>query len=142
MRCIIAVLAAVSIAACSSGTAPTANVAGTWTLTGNTLTGAGTTCGVSATVQFVQNGSVLSGSLPGSGIVVNCTGSEVVVDTIVGTDVVTGSVNGANIVLQLASNTVVATGTVTGGNAMSGSMMTLSIPARGIDVTGAWSGSR
>ena len=140
-RPIVVVLIAVGIAACGSSTGPnTSNVAGTWTMTANGMTGGGNTCAVSATVQFLQSGMVLSGNLPGSGIVVTCTGSENVVDTIAGTDEVTGSVNGHGITYGLAANTIVATGTVTSGSAMSGSSMTLSIPAQSIDVTGQWSG--
>jgi hypothetical protein len=140
-RSIAVVLASLAIAACSDSSGPRpASVGGTWTLTATGLVGGGLTCTLSGTVQFLQNGQVLSGNLPGNGVITSCTGNGGNVHTqSAGTDLVTGSVNGNAVTFGLAANAVVATGSVTASGVMSGNDMTVSYPASGIDVTGAWS---
>jgi hypothetical protein len=109
-------------------------------LTASGLTGGGLTCSLSGTVQFIQNGQVLSGNLPGDGVVTQCVGNGGnPVAQSAGSDLITGSVNGQNVTFGLAANAVVGTGSVTGTGMMSGSNLTVSYPALGIDVNGAWS---
>jgi hypothetical protein len=139
-RFVAGLLIGLAIAACSDSNAPnTANIAGTWTLSATGLTGGGLTCTLSGTVQFTQNGQVLSGNLPGDGVITHCVGNGGTTDaSSSGTDDVTGSVNGNGVTFGLDANAVVATGSVTGTGMMSGSSMTVSYPIDGIDVTGAW----
>jgi hypothetical protein len=139
-RPIVALMAGLVIAACSDSSSPnTTNIAGTWTLSATGLTGGGLTCTLTGAVRFVQNGQALSGDLPGDGVITQCTGNGGgAMAQSAGTNLVTGSVNGHGVTFGLDAQSVVATGSVTGTGMMSGSDMTVSYPADGIDVTGAW----
>ena len=140
-RGVVMLVVAAVFAGCSSSTSPNSvNIAGTWNLVSNDLTGGGSACTLAGHVQFTQNGHSLGGNLPDSGVKVSCiiSGGNAS-SSRAGTDEVAGSINGNAVSFNLASGFVTASGAVTANGAMSGSSISVQDQTSGINVTGTWS---